>query len=178
MACTAARARRRGTACLRTASRGTAAGRSKPHGGRTPNSGLADRVSDRSAPATQTLRQGSNCYSKFEPYPGQAPTVLGGARAALRRRASGARARRRRRWRHRPVMRTSCGVRPVMCTPRQRWIKLRAASSLGEPPRPVGTCALAGPPYRPCFHCFQHRRHRRALRRGMARAVLVRVGVS
>ena len=29
-------------------------------------------------------------------------------------------------------MRTSCDVRPVMCTPRQRWYKLRAASSLGD----------------------------------------------
>ena len=35
-------------------------------------------------------------------------------------------------------------------TPRQRQIKLRAASSLG-PPRPIGRYALAGRPYRPCF---------------------------
>ena len=35
-------------------------------------------------------------------------------------------------------------------TPRQRQIKLRAASSLGQP-RPVGRYVLAGRPYQPCF---------------------------
>ena len=54
-----------------------------------------------------------------------------------------------------PCVETKVAQRPrpnsSFDTPRQRQIKLRAASSLGQP-WPIGRDALAGRPYRPWYH--------------------------